>query len=94
MSTVVTAPRFAKVPVTVTLLPNTNDPPFKVKLSPEASPSTTLPVEFIVVNEPAAGVVPPTVPSNVPELMSALDITTEQVPVSYTHLTLPTTPYV
>ena len=49
-------------------------------LSPLASPSTVLPFAVNVVNVPAAGVVPPTVPSNVPELISALDITTEPVP--------------
>ena len=45
-----------------------------------------------VVNVPAAGVVAPiTVLSTVPLLISTFVIS---IPVSYTHLTLPTTPYV
>jgi hypothetical protein len=48
MSTVVTVPRSAKVPVTVGVFDKTIELPVIVTESPVASPKTTLPVEVML----------------------------------------------
>ena len=80
MSTVVTVPKSANVPVTVGVFDNTIELPVIVTESPVASPKTTLPDALIVVNDPAAAVDPPiTTLSAVPPLISAVVKTADAI---------------